>query len=167
VLSLRVGIAVARAIEEAGAVPPIGLKWPNDLILGDRKLAGVLCEARWRGERLGWVTVGVGVNVANPVPDEVRETATRLADFDPALSPDLLAEPVRRAVGAVDLARGTLTDAEVAEFAARNWLRGRGISEPLPGVAGEVLADGALQVRAEDGSVQAVRGGTVVVRGGR
>ncbi|HET7025853.1 MAG TPA: biotin--[acetyl-CoA-carboxylase] ligase [Gemmatimonadales bacterium] len=165
VLSLRVGLAVARALEAAGKVPPIGLKWPNDLILGDRKLAGVLCEARWRGERLGWITVGVGINVANPIPDEVRGTAARLGDHDPQLTPDALAEPVRTAIAGVDLAAGQLSLAEVDEFGRRNWLRGRRLLEPIVGIAGEVLADGTLQVRAEDGNVQVARGGTVVLEG--
>ena len=165
VLSLRVGLAVARTLERSGPVPPIGLKWPNDLILGDRKLAGVLCEARWRGERIGWVTVGVGINVRNPIPDEVRDTAARLADHDPWITPDLLAEPVRSAIAGVDLASGDLTPDELAEFERRNWLRGRALVEPIPGIAGEVLADGTLQVRSEDGNVRAVRGGTVVLAG--
>lgn len=165
VLSLRVGLAVARTLERSGSVPAIGLKWPNDLILNDRKLAGVLCEARWRGERIGWVTVGVGINVRNPVPEEVRETAVRLVDHDPALTPELLAEPVRSAIAAVDLATGELAAEELTEFARRNWLRGRRLLEPVSGLAGDVLADGTLQVRGEGGNVRAARGGTVVMAG--
>lgn len=163
VLSLRVGLAVARTLERAGKVPPIGLKWPNDLILGGKKLAGVLCEARWRGERIGWVTVGVGINVTNPIPDEVRGMAARLGDHDSHLTPDTLAEPVRAAIAGVDLAAGELSAAEVTEFGGRNWLHGRRLLEPIAGVAGEVLADGTLQVRGDDGNVRVARGGTVVL----
>lgn len=165
VLSLRVGLAVAGTLERSGSIPAIGLKWPNDLILDDRKLAGVLCEARWRGERIGWVTVGVGINVRNPIPAEVRDTAARLVDHDPEMVPDALAEPVRGAIAGVDLASGDFTSEELAEFGRRNWLRGRRLLEPLSGVAGDVLADGTLQVRGEDGNVRAARGGTVVLAG--
>ena len=52
VLSLRVGLAV----EDSASVASrpnlhLGLKWPNDLMLGDRKLGGILCEARWPATR--------------------------------------------------------------------------------------------------------------------
>ena len=64
-LSLRVGLALAPALEpwSDGAV---ALKWPNDLFVGEGKLAGVLVEARWRGDRPDWVAVGVGVNLVAP-----------------------------------------------------------------------------------------------------
>lgn len=164
VLSLRVGLTVARALEGDGQLPAIGLKWPNDLILDDRKVGGILCEARWRGDRLAWVAVGVGINVRNPVPAEVRMTATRLADHGFEFTPDQLAEPVRQAVAGVDLQRPALIGDELAEYGRRNWLRGRRLVEPIPGVAGEVGADGALQVVDARGAVRLVRGGTVVVR---
>ncbi|MGH7734654.1 MAG: biotin--[acetyl-CoA-carboxylase] ligase, partial [Gemmatimonadales bacterium] len=70
VLSLRVGLAVAIALEAETRIPSIRLKWANDLMLADRKLGGILCEARWRGDRLAWITVGIGINVTNTLsPD--------------------------------------------------------------------------------------------------
>ncbi len=81
-LSVRVGLAVARALDRL--VPtPVRLKWPNDLMLNGRKLGGILCEARWQGEALGWIAVGVGLNVRNPVPGELRETAVSLMELEP------------------------------------------------------------------------------------
>ena len=78
VMSLRVGLAVAEALDDL--VPhPVQLKWPNDLMLGERKVGGILCEARWQGHTLGWVAVGVGMNVRNAVPQELTEVATALA----------------------------------------------------------------------------------------
>ena len=69
-LSVRVGLAVARALDPY--VPtPVRLKWPNDLMHDGRKLGGILCEARWQGAALGWIAVGVGLNVRNPVPGGV------------------------------------------------------------------------------------------------
>jgi BirA family biotin operon repressor/biotin-[acetyl-CoA-carboxylase] ligase len=49
VLSLRTGLAVATALDRVTGGESVGLKWPNDLILRDRKLGGILCEARWQG----------------------------------------------------------------------------------------------------------------------
>src|SRR5437763_483784 len=56
------------------------LKWPNDVLLDDRKLAGILCEGRWQGERLQWLAVGVGVNVRNAVPPAVASRAIALEE---------------------------------------------------------------------------------------
>ena len=46
---------------------PVGLKWPNDLVVsrpgGERKLAGILAESAWSGDRLDAVVVGMGLNV--------------------------------------------------------------------------------------------------------
>lgn len=64
-LSLAVGVAVARALERCGA-PDLGLKWPNDVLAADGKLAGILVELG--GEFLGpcHAVIGVGVNVYLP-----------------------------------------------------------------------------------------------------
>ena len=59
-LPLVVGLAVARGIEAAGG-PPVRLKWPNDCLIGGRKVAGVLAESLWT-EKGQAVAVGVGCN---------------------------------------------------------------------------------------------------------
>ena len=87
VISLRAGLAVAEALQPL--IPkPVQLKWPNDVMLYGRKLGGVLCEARWQGESLGWVVVGVGLNIKNYVPHELEGGAVSLAasGIDPDLS---------------------------------------------------------------------------------
>ena len=61
-LSLCVGVAIARALARAGAVG-IGLKWPNDLWFGDRKVGGVLIELRAEASGPAHVVIGVGLNV--------------------------------------------------------------------------------------------------------
>jgi len=61
-LSLCVGVAIARALERAGA-RDIGLKWPNDIWFDDRKLGGVLIELRAEASGPAHVVIGVGVNV--------------------------------------------------------------------------------------------------------
>ncbi|MEO4047002.1 bifunctional biotin--[acetyl-CoA-carboxylase] ligase/biotin operon repressor BirA [Pseudomonas sp. CAU 1711] len=61
-LSLSVGLAVARALQEAGVVD-VGLKWPNDLLVGGRKIAGVLLELSGDPAGACQVVIGIGVNV--------------------------------------------------------------------------------------------------------
>ncbi|MGE5127128.1 MAG: biotin--[acetyl-CoA-carboxylase] ligase [Betaproteobacteria bacterium] len=85
VLPLAAGLAVADAAAEHGA--EAFLKWPNDVLLGERKLAGVLAEAASSAAGVDWVVLGVGVNVSVPpraFPAELREAVASLADVGPA-----------------------------------------------------------------------------------
>ena len=64
------------------------LKWPNDLMIGERKAAGVLCELVTRGAQLDAVIVGIGLNLCAPPggwPPEIADRAIDLQTLDPAL----------------------------------------------------------------------------------
>jgi BirA family transcriptional regulator, biotin operon repressor / biotin---[acetyl-CoA-carboxylase] ligase len=165
VLSLRVGLAVAELLESLGAKGRIALKWPNDLMLDDRKCGGILCEARWQGATPTWVAIGLGLNVTNAVPPALADTATGLAPILPALTAEALVIPMVNALRGVDAAAGTRGDGERARFARRDWLRGRALAAPVPGTADGLAADGALLVRGPDGTTTAVRSGTVALAG--
>jgi BirA family biotin operon repressor/biotin-[acetyl-CoA-carboxylase] ligase len=163
VLSLRAGLAVARVLSTHPTLPPVRLKWPNDIILADRKVGGLLCEARWRGSELWWVAVGLGLNVANEVPAEVAGLATTMKEYDPAITAEALLAPLAAELALLGGAGATLTDEERAEFATRHWLKGKRISAPVQGTAGPVAADGALMVGLDEGGTMAVRAATVVL----
>ena len=162
VISLRAGLAVAEAMQHLVS-EPLQLKWPNDLILRGRKLGGMLCEARWQGEVLGWVTVGVGLNVQNRVPDDLEATAVSLAGL--GIAPDLsaLTDLVVAALRKLELNGSELTPAELRRFAARDCLRGRGIREPVAGIVQGLSADGALMVQPDTGPPIALRTGSVTL----
>ncbi|MEP6390007.1 MAG: bifunctional biotin--[acetyl-CoA-carboxylase] ligase/biotin operon repressor BirA [Halioglobus sp.] len=64
-LSLAVGVAVSRALS-ACSVDNVRLKWPNDVLIGDAKLGGILLELRSKPDGACQVVVGVGINVAMP-----------------------------------------------------------------------------------------------------
>ena len=68
-----VALAAADACTEVAGVEPT-LKWPNDLLVGGSKVAGVLAEADFDGSRLRGVVVGIGLNVAWPGPAEAGGT---------------------------------------------------------------------------------------------
>jgi BirA family biotin operon repressor/biotin-[acetyl-CoA-carboxylase] ligase len=156
VLSLRAGLAVAAAAGALGAT--LRIKWPNDLMLGDRKLAGVLCEARWEQGRPAWVALGIGINVRGPLPAEVAGTAATLDEVVPAGRVDLLAR-LLPALHALPMDR-ELTAEERRVLAERDWLRGRRLIAPIAGVAAGIDADGALRV--ETGAArERVTSGTV------
>ncbi len=76
-LGLVVAVALAEALLDLGA--PVRIKWPNDLEIGAKKVAGILAEMSAEPERLHFVVVGLGVNVnLDPVPSEIGSVATSL-----------------------------------------------------------------------------------------
>jgi BirA family biotin operon repressor/biotin-[acetyl-CoA-carboxylase] ligase len=79
-LSLAVGVAVARALARAGA-RGIGLKWPNDIWLDDRKIGGVLLELRAEASGPAYIVIGVGLNVvlAPAARAQIESTGVRVA----------------------------------------------------------------------------------------
>ena len=161
-ISLRAGLAVTEGMQHL--VPErLELKWPNDLILRGRKLGGVLCEARWQGELLGWVAVGVGLNVQNRLPGELEATAVSLAGR--GIAPDLavLTDLVVTALRKIELNGGELSPSELRRFAARDCLRGRAIREPVSGIVQGLSADGALMVQPDTGPPIALRAGSVTL----
>ncbi|MCB0274559.1 MAG: biotin--[acetyl-CoA-carboxylase] ligase [Calditrichaeota bacterium] len=81
-LVLSLALAVARAIETLGGENlPVRLKWPNDVWVGSRKLAGILMESQFSGSRPVFLIVGIGVNMLHlpaDFPDELHYPATSL-----------------------------------------------------------------------------------------
>jgi BirA family transcriptional regulator, biotin operon repressor / biotin---[acetyl-CoA-carboxylase] ligase len=145
VLSLRLGLRAA-AVLEPFAGEPMRIKWPNDLYAADRKLAGVLVEARWREGKPDWVAIGIGVNIVAP-PD---------LEHSAGLLPGTRRGPLLRALvpvlrDAVEM-RGPLTAAELAEFGRRDFARGRRCVRPGAGIASGITAEGALIITGERGA---------------
>mgnify|MGYP001115218533 CR=1 FL=1 len=79
-LVMACGLAVAEACEAEEGIPPVEVKWPNDLLIGGRKFTGILPESAFIGEQLAWVVVGIGVNVNQTfeASDALAATATSL-----------------------------------------------------------------------------------------
>jgi BirA family biotin operon repressor/biotin-[acetyl-CoA-carboxylase] ligase len=164
VISLRVGLVVAEAVDPLMR-DPIRLKWPNDLMLGERKVGGILCEARWQGEALGWVTVGVGLNVRNAIPLELSDSATALQVEQPEITTENVAAQVVPALRTVNLAADRLSPDEMRRFAQRDWLSGRELRAPVHGIAAGLQDDGALLVEAAGSKTVVVRSGSVELAG--
>lgn len=159
VLSLRVGLAAAEALDRF-APEPIRLKWPNDLYIDQGKLGGILVEARWREQSVEWVAIGLGVNVA--VPANV-EMAAVLEDGTNRL--DVLGELVPAVVAAAR-ETGPLNAGEIEEFNARDLARGRRCVEPAIGRVAGITPTGELLVALAD-SVGQFRSGSLVLEDGQ
>ena len=156
VLSLRVGLAVARALDRF-APDRMSLKWPNDVYSAGGKVAGVLAEARWRDGAIEWVAVGVGINVRPPT-SEAR--AAGLAPGTSRLDVLRAAVPLLRAAATRP---GHLTEWELAEFADRDYAVGRGCVEPIAGRVAGIDSTGALLINTGS-RIAAVRAGSLVLQ---
>jgi BirA family biotin operon repressor/biotin-[acetyl-CoA-carboxylase] ligase len=152
-VSLRLGLVVADVADELVGRPVAQLKWPNDVLLDDRKLAGILCEGRWQGDTLQWLAVGVGINVANEIPAAVRASAIALAEFAPGVRRIDVLDRLVPVLPQLTTHHAPLAESECAAFAARDWLRGRLLRAPAYGRACGVRADGALLVEGAGGTI--------------
>lgn len=149
-LAIRVGLRLVEAVAEVAPRAAPRLKWPNDLIVRHRKAGGVLCEARWLGEKLGWIAVGIGVNVRGPVPTGLRDGAIALKAADATANRIRLLEAlVPRLWDAA--APAVLEPAERDAFLRLRWHEDGGLKADAAAVG--VDEDGALLVPAADGSL--------------
>ncbi len=90
-LGLAVAVGLALQLEQLGLRPQ--LKWPNDLLLEGRKLAGLLPRLRHRGGQVRWAQVGLGLNGRNRVPSGAINLAEALAAGHPAPHPKAAPHP--------------------------------------------------------------------------
>jgi BirA family biotin operon repressor/biotin-[acetyl-CoA-carboxylase] ligase len=167
---LVAGLALARGLDAHGV--DADLKWPNDLLLGGRKLAGVLCESRRLADGADAFVIGVGVNVTQRAPDfppELREQATSLALAGHELDRETVAAAFLNALEPLwdEHQEG---DARVAldhwRTRARCWGRPVSVRTPSGLVTGDALAladDGALIVRTAAGEDVRVLAGDVAL----
>ncbi len=169
-------VAVARGIQVVTALKP-SLKWPNDILLGQRKVGGLLCESSGMGSAQPVVIVGIGVNVnmwRDAFPEDLRDLATSLAAeaghpfdrtsllamilselelrydaFFSGTSADIQHEYVLRC--------STIGQAVRADLAHGEWIEGQATS---------LADDGSLRILVEDSSDARKRGSVVVLRAG-
>jgi len=77
-MTLAAAVATTRAVRDRGV--DASIKWPNDVLVGDRKLAGILTEMEGEADRVSWLVVGIGLNANVDVatlPEEGNPTSLR------------------------------------------------------------------------------------------
>lgn len=154
VLSLRIGITLAPLLDRF-AKSRVTLKWPNDLYLGELKLAGTLIEARWRGDRPDWVAVGFGLNVIAPGNFPAAGLAEGVSRLE-------VLEKVVRGIREACAVTGPLTEDDLERFDERDMAKGRRCIEPVAGTVRGIDARGALLVD-QDGVISAIREGSLML----
>ena len=170
------GVAVCRAVAQVCGVRP-GLKWPNDPVLGSKKLCGILTELSVEAEtgRLQYLVVGIGVNVLQEAEDFTAEVAALATSLSMELGHPVSRPALAAAlVGELDRAYGALRAGDLTEYLEeyRRDCVNLGKTVQLLSSAGretvtavDVDSDFGLVVRQGDGTEKTVRSGEVSVRG--
>jgi BirA family biotin operon repressor/biotin-[acetyl-CoA-carboxylase] ligase len=94
-IPLAAALAVARTVEQIYGVAP-DIKWPNDIIVGGRKVCGILVESSTESGRIDFAILGIGINLGQEeFPEEIRSTATSmLKETGLLIAPDDLLGPL-------------------------------------------------------------------------
>ncbi|MCS6293905.1 MAG: biotin--[acetyl-CoA-carboxylase] ligase [Nitrospira sp.] len=156
-IPLTTALAVAEAVQEVAATS-LALKWPNDLLLDERKVGGILCESSLAAPANPIVVIGIGLNVNVPrelFPDELRPIATSLFESSHRLIDRnrLLAQLLLDLEQSLDELRDHGPSRLLQAYQRRCTTLGRqvrvvlGANEELLGTAVAIAADGTLQVR--------------------
>jgi BirA family biotin operon repressor/biotin-[acetyl-CoA-carboxylase] ligase len=173
-LGLVIGVCALRALREHGA-GAVGLKWPNDLLIGERKLGGVLIDLRAESAGPACVVIGIGLNLmlGPALLGQIAASGTAAIDLASAVQP----VPARNALaaalvsacvrGLVEFEREGLRPF-IEEWHAADALRGRAVNVSAAegiarGIARGIDLRGALMVETPQG-VQRFISGDVTVR---
>lgn len=160
-IPLAAGVACADLLRTRYNLP-VGLKWPNDLVVGSRKCGGILCEGVTNGGRFAGVVIGIGLNInadEAALGEELAGRATSLFLETSNTEADLdgLASAIRDAiVNAAEALSTSSADQLLARWAALDSIRGRQVwfgegNGATSGVAEGIAPDGGLLVRTADG----------------
>jgi len=169
-ITLMAAVATADAIEKFSGLLP-SIKWPNDILLRGRKVAGLLNEIHSEMDRIHFVILGIGVNVnmdEKMFPKEIRSSATSLKDE--------MGQPISRKIFlsrlleelerwyAIFLEEGD--HAVLKAWRERAQIKGRSVKvtsfgEAMTGIAVDVDSDGALILETKNGERKRVVAGDV------
>lgn len=138
-------VAVAEAVERVAGVRAL-LRWPNDLLVGDRKLAGILVETRDFEPAAPLFVLGVGVNVAQEAADfpaEIRAEATSLR-IESGRAPDR-GDLLAAVIEGIDAWRGRLARGDGAAVEEAYRARAAYLGRPVTALEGSERRDGVLE----------------------
>lgn len=170
-ITLMAAVAVADALEDFIPIAP-AIKWPNDILVEGKKLAGILTELSCDADRVDYVILGIGINLnypAHEMPEAIRHRATSVLQLTGA--PVSRESVLRRLIHDLDRCYGDLEvsgfPALAARWQARFGLRDRRIrvellDQSVSGVARGIDRDGALLLEDESGALQRIVAGDVI-----
>ena len=179
-ITLAASVAVAQAIEKIAGIRP-GIKWPNDVLLGDKKVCGILTEMNSEMEQVNFIVLGIGINYGRQqgeFPAELAEKATSLDAYAAKRGIDIKNADrlllLRTVLQELDEIYALITNNRTAEVLDK-WKEysvtlGREVriisgATEYTAVAEGITDGGKLMVRCGDGEVKLVQSGEVMLRG--
>jgi len=170
ILTLLAGVAAASALRERAGVD-VRLKWPNDLLIGPKKVGGILTEMRASAESVQFAIIGIGINVhyrTADMPLEIRSIATSLAEeTNITLSRSKILAAL---IGMIDLWLKKLTQngkiTIIEQWRTLSATLGKTVSVKqgdtvIDGIAEDIDSEGFLLVRQLDGTLVSIYAGDV------
>jgi BirA family biotin operon repressor/biotin-[acetyl-CoA-carboxylase] ligase len=166
-LPLVAGLAAAAAVNAVCGLT-IDLRWPNDLLVGPRKVGGILVEAKTEGDRIAFAVVGIGINVHQTEFDPMLSTTGTSLALETNREVSRQALLIALLVRLADETEALLDPAAAESIPARlgalsTWVRGRRVEVHGPqacaGVTEGLDANGFLLVRTAGGLVTVQTGG--------
>jgi BirA family biotin operon repressor/biotin-[acetyl-CoA-carboxylase] ligase len=172
-LPLVAGVAVVQAIKRNTKLAS-SLKWPNDIMIQNRKVGGILTEMSAEMDRLDWVVVGIGLNVNTShesFPEEVEGVATSLKEAGGKIIPRVkLLQDILFEFESLyyELAKSRFEPIRVKWKALSNTIGANVVvsmpTEKVTGKAIDIDSDGGLILKKEDGSLEKIIAGVVSLR---
>jgi len=165
-IPLMAGVAVAEAIRRLTGLGA-ELKWPNDILLGRRKVAGVLAETVWRGGEALYTLLGIGLNINNILPEDLPQTTTLSKELGHEVDAESLLSVLLGEIGVWSERLDESLDGVLESWRDLSATLGRKVDvidstgELIRGVAVDVDMDGALLVDV-GGEIRRLHSGTLV-----
>lgn len=166
-------VAVAKALQEMYGLA-VQVKWPNDVLVGNKKVCGILTEANVKGEVVNFVVVGIGINVnidLHSFPQNLRESAISLKillqkTVDKEKLLQLLFKKFKHYYGLFQREKYHVLLAEWKELAAflGKPVEIASLGERFVGKAVDVDENGALIIELENGSLRKIFSGDISLR---
>ena len=173
-LSQLAAVSLAEAIAEAEPAVAPQIKWPNDLLLGKSKVAGILVEVKAEADRVDYVVVGIGINCNHTLadfPPALKTSATSLAlAAGKPVSRLQVAQSVYRHLDAwyLRFAKGwrepIVTRLNALSGTLGRWVRVETGGEQYEAFAEAINQDGSLRIRLPDGEIRDLMSGEVSIR---
>lgn len=173
-LTLMASVAVARTINKLSPVGA-GIKWPNDVLINQKKVCGILTEAEFKGETLDFVVVGIGINAnfdLNALPRYIRDYSTTLRkeSGEEIDRETLLCRLLEKTESYYALFKERKFGAILKEWRSLTNFLGSYVKivsgeEKIEGMALNIDEDGALMLRLNDKTLRKVTAGDMTVVG--
>ena len=171
-ISLAAAVAVAEALASEYSLKP-DIKWPNDVMVGGRKVCGILLESATEADRVQYAVLGIGINLAGSsrLPEHIQTTSTTLlAETGVAIRPDQLLQTLMDKLTHWCKLADTDRDSVIrkweslSSYARECSVRIISSNSSFEGITRGLAPGGALRVENSDGMVHEIASGEVSLR---